>query len=207
MPRVLTEKQLRQYRRDGFFAPLDVISPEEAASYLARLEAYEAETGEDASRTLRVRSVLAFKWLIDLARHPRIAGALQDVIGPNVLLFLSGVWSKRPDTGKFVSWHQDSAYNPFDRNDGATAWIALTDSTPERGCIRVIPGSQRGRQAVHEETFDPDNLLSRGQTVPGVEESRAVDMVLRAGQFSIHHEQVVHGSAPNASGERRLGIG
>lgn len=206
MPRVLTEKQLREYRRDGFLAPLEAISPERAASHLAMIEAYEAEIGEDVSKRLRVRAVLALKWLLDLARAPEISGALQDAIGPNVLLFLSGIWSKRPATGKFVSWHQDGAYNPFDRNVGATAWVAFTDSTPERGCIRVIPGSHRPGRAAHEETFDPDNLLSRGQTVVGVDESRAVDMVLRPGQFSIHHEQVVHGSAPNNANVRRLGI-
>jgi len=206
MPRVLTEKQLREYRRDGFVAPLEAIAPETAARHLAMIEAYEAEIGEDVSRRVRVRAVLAFKWLLDLARSPEISGALQDTIGPNVLLFLSGVWSKRPGAGKFVSWHQDGAYNPFDRNEGATAWIAFTDSTPERGCIRAIPGSHRLDQVRHEETFDPDNLLSRGQTVVDVDEAGAVDMVLRPGQFSVHHEQLVHGSAPNNSTARRLGI-
>jgi len=206
MPRVLTEKQLREYRRDGFVAPLEAIPPEQAARHLAMIEAYEAEIGEDVSKRLRVRAVLAFKWLLDLARGPEVSGALQDTIGPNVILFLSGIWSKRPGAGKFVSWHQDGAYNPFDRNVGATAWVAFTDSTPERGCIRVIPGSHRLDRVAHEETYDPDNLLSRGQTVVGVDESKAVDMVLRPGQFSIHHEQVVHGSAPNNAAARRLGI-
>ena len=205
MPRVLTDAQLKSYQQDGFVSPIDCIPAEEAAEYMRKIEAYEAMAGEDVSKTIRVRSVLAFKWLIDLARHPKIAGALQDAIGPNVLLFLSGVWSKRPGTDTFVSWHQDGAYNPFDRNDGATAWIALTDSTPEKGNIRVIPGSH---QAIiqHEETYNESNILSRGQSVPDVEASKAVDMPLRSGQFSLHHELLVHGSAPNMTSERRLGI-
>ena len=158
------------------------------------------------SARIRVRAVLAFKWLLDVARAPEISGALRDTIGPNVILFLSGVWSKQPGAGKFVSWHQDGAYNPFDRNVGATAWIALTDSTPERGCIRMIPGSHLLDHVEHRETYDPGNLLSRGQTVVGVDEKSSVDMVLRPGQFSVHHEQVVHGSAPNDASARRLGI-
>jgi hypothetical protein len=205
MPRVLTEAQLEGYRRDGYVSPIDCIPEAQAAEYLRRIEAYEAMAGEDVSKSIRVRAVLAFKWMIDLARHPRIAGALQDVIGPNVLLFLSGVWSKRPGTDIFVSWHQDGAYNPFDRNEGATAWIALTDSTPEKGNIRVIPGTHR-EVIPHEETYDASNILSRGQTVPHVDAATAVDMPLRAGQFSIHHELAVHGSAPNRTTERRLGI-
>lgn len=205
MPKVLTDAQLKGYRQDGFVSPIDCISSEQAADCLRKIEAYEEMVGEDVSRTIRVRAVLAFKWLIDLARHGQIAGALQDAIGPNVLLFLSGVWSKRPGTDTFVSWHQDGAYNPFDRNDGATAWIALTDSTPDKGNIRVIPGSQR-EIIPHEETFDASNILSRGQTVPGVDTTNAVDMPLKAGQFSLHHELLVHGSAPNKTGERRVGI-
>lgn len=205
MPRVLTDAQLKGYRQDGFVSPIDCISPDEAADCLRKIEAYEAMVGEDVSKTIRVRAVLAFKWLIDLARHPQIAGALQDAIGPNVLLFLSGVWSKRPGTDTFVSWHQDGAYNPFDRNVGATAWIGLTDSTPEKGNIKVIPGSQR-EIIPHEETFDKDNILSRGQSVPNVDTASAVDMPLHAGQFSLHHEMLVHGSAPNRTDERRLGI-
>jgi hypothetical protein len=201
----LTDAQLKQYRQDGFVSPMDCISEDEAAAFLRKIEDYEAMVGEDVSKTIRVRSVLAFKWLIDLARHPQIAGALQDAIGPNVLLFLSGVWSKRPGSDTFVSWHQDGAYNPFDRNDGATAWIGLTDSTPEKGNIRAIPGSQR-EIIPHEETYDEDNILSRGQSVVGVDTSRAVDMPLKAGQFSLHHELLVHGSAPNTTDERRLGI-
>jgi ectoine hydroxylase-related dioxygenase (phytanoyl-CoA dioxygenase family) len=206
MPRILTDQQLQDFRRDGFVFPLECISAQQAAAYLNILEDYEAETGEDVSKRIRVRAVLAYKWLLDLARHPQIAGALQDVIGPNVILLFSGVWSKSPGGSKFVSWHQDSAYNPFDRNDGATAWIALTDSTPEKGNIKMIPGSHNQPVVTHEETYDPDNLLSRGQTVPGVDPAQAVDMPLRAGQFSIHHENVVHGSGPNLSDERRLGI-
>jgi len=205
MPRVLSDAQLKQYQRDGFVSPIACISADEAADCLRKIEAYEAMVGEDVSKTIRVRAVLAFKWMIDLARHPRIAGALQDTIGPNVLLFLSGVWSKRPGTDTFVSWHQDGAYNPFDRNEGATAWIALTDSTPEKGNIRVIPGSHRAVLR-HEETFDAANILSRGQTVPGIDPATAIDMPLKAGEVSIHHELAVHGSAPNTTGERRLGI-
>ncbi len=206
MPRVLTEAQLRDYRRDGFVFPLDCISPEEAAGYLQIMEDYEREHGESVSARFRVRAVLAYKWLIDLARHPQIAGALQDAIGPNVILFLSGIWSKEPGGSRFVSYHQDGAYNPFDRNTGATVWLAFTDATPEMGNIRMIPRSHRQGVIAHDENFDEGNLLSRGQTVPGVDESKAVDMPLRAGQFSLHHEMVVHGSGPNDSNRRRLGI-
>lgn len=206
MPRVLTEKQLQLYQRDGFFAPIDCISREDAARYLGIIRDFEARTGENVSRHLRVRAVLGLKWLLDLARGPVVAGVLQDTIGPNVMLFLSGFWSKGPGDGKFVSWHQDGAYNPFDRNTGATVWLALTDATEEMGCMHFIPGSHRDPTVTHQETFAEDNMLSRGQTVLNVDESKGVALPVMAGQISVHHEMVVHGSGPNTSDKLRLGI-
>ena len=158
------------YRRDGFLAPIDCISRESARRFLDICDAFETETGESVTKHLRVRAILGLKWLMDLARGPVISGVLQDTVGPNVVLFLSGFWSKAPKTGKFVSWHQDGAYNPFDRNDGATVWLALTDASKEMGCMQFIPGSQRDPKVRHKETFAEDNLLSRGQTVIDVDE-------------------------------------
>ena len=206
MPTVMTDQQLDDFRGNGFIAPLDCLTPEEAAACMRKIEEYEAATGEDISEKIRARAVLAFKWLLDLARHPRIAGALQDAIGPNVILMFSGVWSKAPGGTKFVSWHQDGAYNPFDRNEGATAWIALTDSTPEKGCVKAIPGSHKRGFLHHDETYDPENMVSRGQTVTDIDGGTAMDLALRAGQFSIHHEMVVHGSGQNNGTDRRVGI-
>ncbi|MBK17445.1 MAG: hypothetical protein CMM52_01220 [Rhodospirillaceae bacterium] len=206
MPRVLTDQQLSEFRRDGFVAPLDCISSKEAADCMKKIEDYETMTGEDVSKNIRARAVLAFKWLLDLARHPQIAGALQDAIGPNVILMFCAVWSKHPGGSKFVSWHQDGAYNPFDKNNGATAWIALTDSTPDTGCVKMIPGTHKSGFLHHDERYDADNLVSRGQTVADVDETKAIDLAMRAGQFSIHHEMVVHGSGENCGNDRRVGV-
>ncbi|MBB43739.1 MAG: hypothetical protein CMM44_08250 [Rhodospirillaceae bacterium] len=206
MPKILSTNQLATYRRDGFIAPIDCISPEQARSYLKICEKFEEESGENVTDRLRVRAVLGLKWLLDLARGPVISGVLEDTIGSNVILFLSAFWSKSPHTGKFVSWHQDGAYNPFDRNLGATVWLALTDATEEMGCMHFIPGSQVNPNIVHKETFAEDNLLSRGQTVLDVDESDSIAAPVMAGQLSVHHEMVVHGSGPNKSNKRRLGI-
>jgi len=206
MPRVMTNQQLNEFRTNGFVAPLNCLTPAEAADCMRKIESYEALTGEDVSEKIRARAVLAFKWLLDLAHHPKIASALQDAIGPNVILMFCAVWSKAPGGTKLVSWHQDGAYNPFDRNEGATAWIALTDSTPEKGCVKAIPGSHRRGFLHHEETYDPENMVSRGQTVSDIDIGTAEDLTMRAGQFSIHHEMVVHGSGQNNGTDRRVGV-
>jgi hypothetical protein len=58
----------------------------------------------------------------------------------------------------------------------------------------------------HEETYAPDNLLSRGQSLRDIDEARAVEMPLEPGQFSLHHERTAHDSRPNQSDDRRIGL-
>ena len=106
-----------------------------------------------------------------------------------------------------MSWHQDSAYFGLDPNELVTVWLALTDATPDMGCMRVIPGSHRGRAYSHIETFADDNLLARGQAIEGIDDGNAQYMALKAGQFSCHHERIVHGSDPNVTDRARIGLG
>ena len=128
------------------------------------------------------------------------------IVGPNILLFGASMFSKKARDSRFVSWHQDAAYYGLDPQEEVTCWVGLTDADTENGCMRVMPGSHRGPDAVHEETYDPQNLLGRGQTVRGLDDRNAVYMPVRAGQFSMHHERTIHGSMPNPSARRRVGI-
>ena len=85
--------------------------------------------------------------------------------------------------------------------------MALTDSTLENGCMRVVPGSHQRPILSHRDTYAPDNRLSRGQEVEAaVEERDAVDVVLRAGEMSLHHVNIIHGSNPNPSDGSRIGF-
>ena len=87
-----------------------------------------------------------------------------------------------------------------------TAWVAFTDATVANGAMRMVPGSH-GEQLAHRDTFAPHNLLSRGQEVAvDVDEARGVDIVLRAGEMSLHDVRMVHGSPPNRSDDRRIGF-
>jgi ectoine hydroxylase-related dioxygenase (phytanoyl-CoA dioxygenase family) len=106
-----------------------------------------------------------------------------------------------------VSWHQDSTYWGLDPDDVITAWVAFTPSNLESGCMKVIPGTHTESQIPHVDTFHQDNLLSRGQEIAvEVDESKAVDVILRPGEISLHHIKLVHGSAPNRSADRRIGF-
>ena len=205
MPKLLSKAAVDQYRQDGFYAPIRVLTPAEAALCRQRLEAVEHDLGGPLRGVYRIKPHLLFTWLADLVRLPAILDAVEDVLGPDILCWNSSFFTKEASSPGYVSWHQDATYWGLSEPDVVTAWVAFTESTPRNGNMRVIPGSHLG-QAAHVDTFHPDNLLSRGQEIAvDVDEAEAADIVLEPGEMSLHHVLIVHGSAPNASADRRIG--
>jgi ectoine hydroxylase-related dioxygenase (phytanoyl-CoA dioxygenase family) len=113
---------------------------------------------------------------------------------------------KDASTNHFVSWHQDATYMGMNSSDFLTPWFALTPSTIEMGCMSMIPGSHKQSIRKHEDTFAENNILTRGQVIKDVDKSKAVDLILKPGEMSIHHGAVIHGSKPNKSKQRRIGF-
>jgi non-heme Fe2+,alpha-ketoglutarate-dependent halogenase len=202
----LTQAQVEHFRREGYAFPFDAIPAAEAASYVAKLDSYDAILGEEAQKQLKIKAHVAAPWIVALARNKNILDAVESVIGPDILLFGTSMFSKKARDVRFVSWHQDAAYYGLDPQQEVTCWVGLTDADTENGCMRVMPGSHLGADAVHDETYDPQNMLGRGQTIRGIDDSKAVYMPVKAGQFSMHHERTIHGSMPNPSDRRRVGI-
>jgi non-haem Fe2+, alpha-ketoglutarate-dependent halogenase len=202
----LTQAQVEHFRREGYAFPFDAIPAAEAASYVAKLDSYDAILGEEAQKQLKIKAHVAAPWIVALARNKNILDAVESLIGADILLFGASMFSKKARDVRFVSWHQDAAYYGLDPQEEVTCWVGLTDADTENGCMRVIPGSHLGADAVHEETYDPQNMLGRGQTIRGIDNSKAVYMPVKAGQFSMHHERTIHGSMPNPSDRRRVGI-
>jgi non-haem Fe2+, alpha-ketoglutarate-dependent halogenase len=205
MPKVLSEVEVERYKRDGYHFPVDIFSADENARHYAQLLALEAREGGAIKRATNQKPHLLLPWLTDIARHPKILDAVEDIIGPNILCWASGFFMKNPNDNAYVSWHQDATYWGLSSPDVITAWVAFTPSTPASGCMRVDPGTHQ-RQLEHADTFDQNNLLTRGQEVRAqVDERGAVDVVLQPGQISLHHVLLVHGSGPNRSDHRRIG--
>jgi ectoine hydroxylase-related dioxygenase (phytanoyl-CoA dioxygenase family) len=183
-----------------------VLSADEARQYRLRLERAERDLGGPLRGVYRIKPHLLFTWLADLVRHPAILDAVEDVLGPDLLCWNTSFFTKEARSPGFVSWHQDATYWGLSEPDVLTAWVAFTDSTPANGNMRVIPGSHR-TPVRHVDTFHPDNLLSRGQEIAvEVDENQAADIVLRAGEMSLHHVLIVHGSGANPSADRRIGF-
>jgi ectoine hydroxylase-related dioxygenase (phytanoyl-CoA dioxygenase family) len=204
---MLTSEAVKQYHHDGYYFPIRVLSTEEARTYRDRLEAHERIAGKPLQGNWRHKTHLLFTWADELVHHPRILDAVEDVIGPDILCWTTNFFIKEANNPGFVSWHQDSTYWGLDPDDVVTAWVAFTEVTPENGYMQVIPGSHKVNQLPHVDTFHRDNLLSRGQEIAvDVDKSKAVGLALKAGEMSLHHIKLVHGSDPNRTGDRRIGM-
>ncbi len=200
----LGRSDLERARRDGFVFPVRVLSAARARACHGLLERTAAR--RDAPRTLSVKPHLLFRWLFELGTTPALLDAVESLIGPDILLTTSAIWAKRARDRRFVTWHQDSAYFGYDPLEVWGAWIALTDSRSDNGCLRYLPGSHASPELPHEETRDPRNMLSRGQRISGLDDSGAVDVELEPGECSIHHFRLAHASEPNPSDRPRVGI-
>jgi Phytanoyl-CoA dioxygenase (PhyH) len=206
MTKLLSEDEVTAYRERGYHYPVDALSESEVAAFRHKLEAYEAASGGPIKSEMRHRSHVLFTWIDEMIRHPKILDAVEDVLGPDILCWNTSFFIKEAHDPGFVSWHQDATYWGLDRSDVATAWIAMSPANKVSGCMKFIAGTHR-QQVQHEDTFDQNNLLTRGQEIAvKVDEAKAVYVELKPGQASLHHVLLFHGSEPNRSEDRRIGL-
>ena len=176
------------------------------AGFRKQLEDYEAASGGPIKGEMRHRSHVLFTWINEMIRHPKILDAMEDLLGPDILCWNTSFFIKEAHDPGFVSWHQDATYWGLDSSDVATAWIAMSPANKVSGCMKFIAGTHK-QQVQHEDTFDQNNLLTRGQEIAvNVDEKKAVYVELKPGQASLHHVLLFHGSEPNRSDERRIGL-
>jgi len=213
-PTGLTLQQQAAYRNRGYHSPVRALAAHEAAGLCGTFLDYYERQRDDMEKLLP-RDRRAFlcethfflRWVYQMASHPRVLDAVECVLGPNILVWSSQWFPKFPGDKLFVSWHQDATYWGLHPLNITTAWMALSESTPQNGCMRVVPGTHKTPQLPQRDTYDPDNVLSRGQEIAvDVDEAQAVDLALRPGEFSLHHVAIVHGSGPNISDVPRIGI-
>jgi len=204
MGKLLTDSERERYHQDGYLFPITVMSPEEALGCRRALEVAEAQFGPMHYVT---KPYLLLLLADRLVHHPTILDAVEDIIGPDILLWDSTFIIKEPGDKKFVSWHQDLTYWGLEPDDVVSMWLALSPATAKSGCMRMIPGSHKLGRVEHRATNLPDNILSRGQTIGiPIDEASAVDIALTAGQMSLHDGWTFHASHPNQTSDRRIGL-
>ena len=196
-----------RYAAEGCAFPIDILSRTEATEYRARIEELELRPRGDHPFPY-VKPYLALTVVNELVRLPAVLDVVEEIIGPDILVWDGALIVKEPHApGKFT-WHQDLTYWGLAPKEGVVStWLALSPSTPESGCVKMIPGTHTRDILPHRDTFGTDNMLSRGQEIAvEIDESQAVDVELEPGEVSIHHPHLFHRSAPNRSEDRRIGM-
>ncbi len=211
----LTPGQVRTYQQAGWLVPdyrLEadfLLSLQDALNQLIRdnpgvrpeklVSAHvQGDNGEGVKGSQR---------FLELAMHPPIVDLVEDLIGPDIVLWGCHVFCKPPQEGYETPWHQDGHYWPIRPLATCTVWVALEPSTRENGCLRVIPGSHRGqllRPHLHEDRTDL--TLQQRMAEGSFEEADAVDIELQPGQMSMHDVYMIHGAKANTSAQRRTGV-
>ena len=202
----LSTDQTSFYRENGYFAPIDIFTEDETSALYSTFRQLENDHGDALSGYGRNNSHQVLPIFDQVAHHPRILDAVESLIGPNILVAGTTLFIKEPEQRGFISWHQDARYNGLKPYNWVTAWLALTEATTENGCMYMWPGSHLEGAREHLDTYDKENLLTRGQTVQNVPEAETTPIMLKAGQLSLHHPWVVHGSGHNTSKSRRIGF-
>tara|TARA_B100001057_G_scaffold66780_1_gene60477 strand:+ start:553 stop:1377 length:825 start_codon:yes stop_codon:yes gene_type:complete len=201
----LSPNQVKQYKDQGYISPIEALSSSEAFEARTEIELIEKKFPNEIQKSGRYNVHLISPKLDSIVHNKKILDAVESIIGKNILVCSTTLFIKEPKEQGFVSYHQDAKYIGLEPHNWVTAWVALTDSNEKNGCMGMWPKSHLDIKD-HSEKFNVGNLLTRGQTVENVPENKVKSVELRAGQMSLHHPRIVHGSGVNKSNDRRIGF-
>ena len=197
---------LELYHRQGFLAGFQIFEEDECPRLLelywrlrkllpSGMSTQEMDWWHATDREL---------W--ELCKHPKILDYVESILGPDFFLWGTQFFSKEPRDGKTTPWHQDAFYWPLSPHKAATVWLAFSDSDEGNGAMMVVPGSHRAGKLKYRKTTQDSDVLDMVLEHGEFRESNAVPLILKAGQISLHDDNIIHGSAPNYSDRLRCGL-
>lgn len=210
--KALTDEQVAHWKRDGFLSPFPLLDEAELKACNDGVARFEAWLGGpingDAAYKWRSMPYLILPWAAKLAQDPRILDHVEDLIGPDILIFTSTFFIKEPNSPTIAAWHQDSTYYGLEPKEEVCVWIALTEANEAAGCMDALSFRGAPQQLRHASRV-VENSVNRGSQVivEPFDETGPVAMPLPAGSFSMHHGLCPHRSGPNTSSHRRIGLG
>ena len=202
----LSSNQLKQYEDEGFVSPINIFSNMKAREIRDEIELIEKKMPNELTKSGRYNAHLISPLLDEVTHNQDVLDAVESIIGNNILVCGTTLFIKNPGEGGFVSYHQDAKYIGLEPHNWVTAWVAITNSDENNGCMKMWSGSHKENLKEHDQNFNEKNLLTRGQTINNVPDDQIVSLVLNAGQMSLHHPKTVHGSGVNHSKDRRIGF-
>src|SRR5258706_1337627 len=212
-PKALSAGEVAAYRREGQLTPAFRLSRDRLEQLTAAIEALiddnpdvrpEQLVGAHVARSDDT-GVRGRRELLDFARSPEILDMVEQIMGPDLIMWGSQVFSKPAGDGQAIPWHQDGQYWPMRPLATVTVWIAVDAATRANGCLRVIPGSHRLGLLDHVSSDDQSLALNQRLAEGAFDDADAVDVELEPGQVSLHDSMLIHGSNANPSGRRRCG--
>ncbi len=208
----LTQEQIARWKHDGFLSPFPLLNKIELQACSGGLARFEQRLGApfNASEELKWRTMpyLVLPWAANLARDPRILDIVEDLIGPDILIFTSTFFIKEPHSPTIAAWHQDSTYYGLDPKDEVTVWVALSDANEAAGCMDALSFRGKPRQLSHVSRVVKNSVNRASQVITEpLDEGTPVAMPMAAGSFSMHHGLCPHRSGPNTANHRRIGLG
>lgn len=215
----LTEVEIEQYRNDGLVIPSGFRLTQETLQRIDKLYQQLLEDNQgnsdfsadfilgphlDANGTYGIKGDP--EWL-EFAKIPEILDMVEQLIGGDFVLWGMTIFGKPAKVGKATPWHQDGDYYPIEPLETCTVWISLDGSTPEQGCMKFIPGSHKDHK-IYSHHFEHRDDYTLAQIIDDDQVDLALerDIVLEPGQISLHDVYLVHGSGPNLSDRRRMGL-
>ena len=194
------------YATNGYYFPDGCLPGAMVRDAMQKVTALEVNPPKEMAHPWNLKAHLLADWIYDLCTHPAILDAAEAILGPDILMQAADMFVKPAHTTRIINWHQDANYWGLDPFELVTGWIALTDVFPENGCMRYMPGTHLQDKLEHIETYSENSALTRGQEIPGIDESHAVPVALKAGQMSMHHCLLAHASGPNTTDASRIGL-
>jgi phytanoyl-CoA hydroxylase len=202
-------RALEEYERDGFTIFRNAIDSGLLAEARGHIEWLTRKYPELRPEHFHHPLMRDDAFWVRLVTDDNLLDIAELFLGPNLACFTAHYICKPPRDGQAVLWHQDGAYWKLEPMAGVTLWLAVDESTPENGCLRMLPGTHKLPLKPIEVRSDTPNMLYSSidsNVLQELNTSRAVDIVLRPGDVSVHHPQIVHGSEPNKSSKRRCGL-
>lgn len=210
----LYQNDIDRYWNNGFLFPLTVMPEEETAQQRRDFEAMEKAWSAEGKlprpfgNYCRLNAHYVMPFAYDIATRKEVLDIIEGILGPDILIYSVEFMIKEAQSPKIITMHQDLTYWGLGAtSEMVTAWIALSPATQESGCMEFVSGSHKNPIMPHHDTFDEDNMLSRGQEIAvDIAPEDRTTIALRPGQMSLHHGLMIHGSGPNVSNDRRIGI-
>ena len=211
----LADTHIQHYRDQGYLIPPYRLEPELLQSVQQALDQLIRDNpGVRPEKLVSAHiegrndeGVKGSQRFLELAMHPPIIDLVEQLIGPDIILWGCHVFCKPPAEGYETPWHQDGHYWPIRPLATCTVWVALEPSTRDNGCLRVIPGSHRNQQLhPHLHEGRQDLTLQQRMAEGCFDEATAVDLELEPGQMSMHDVYMIHGAEANRSPQRRTGV-